>query len=149
MRECRSYQFVALSLQASFSILNADLAPSRFHSSSTVHINDNRFSDVQHEGTRIFQSPLHIRNTKLSCCPKRTGSVRNSLDTELQWMVRAMEMEDSVHRQPLGFAEIKVARGMRRTKGDLWILAALQYILLHFLIARLISALAAAGLDGN
>jgi hypothetical protein len=69
------------------------------------------------------------------------------MDVQLKRVVCAMEMEDSVHRQPLIFAEIEIARDVRGTKADLWILITLQNNLLHFLISRFIPACTACGLD--
>jgi len=60
-----------------------------------------------------------------------------------------MEIENSVHRQPLVLTEIEVARYMGGAKGDLWIFCALQNILLHFLISRPVPAFPALGLNGD
>lgn len=82
-------------------------------------------------------------------CAQRVVGFRHDMDVQLHWMICAMQMKDSVYRQPLVLAEIKVAGYMCGAKSDLWIFCAFENVLLHFLISRSISALPAFSLDCN
>ena len=111
-----------------------------------IHVDLYFLADAKYKGTRIFQSPLHVRDGEVgldgeAACGGLHGHVHRHR------VVLPVESEDAVDDEDAVDRLAKSPIDTARAKGDQLISIAVEDIFMHPVVARGVAAFSAGGID--
>jgi len=114
--------------------------------SGGVKLHLHRVTNFEEKHTRVFHPPPHIRNLKRSLRAPGASS-ESYFDGESNFVLRTMHGKQAVNLKYGGASRGEGAFGVIGAEEYLRIAPALNYLLVHFVVTRAVTSLAAGGVE--